>query len=236
MATQQPQGNYDPHENQQPRGNWEPHANQEPQAADPRHPAPHQQPVHPRPARPAHPDGTGPATTGTGPATTGTGVRPEPLATKAGATTGQAGHTEPAGHAEPAGHTEPAGHAGTAGGPGPAGAGGTAERRTEGLLPMDERERIAVRMQHALSGFVDSPRQAVEEAAGALETAVERLTTVLTERRASLRTSWDTKSSHDTADAAGTGGAKAADRTTDTEHLRLTLQQYREITDRLLRF
>ena len=74
-------------------------------------------------------------------------------------------------------------------------------------------------MQHAVGGFVDSPRASVEEADHVLEEVAERFTDAVTQRRRTLRASWQT-----------TGEDSA-----DTEQLRLALRDYREMTDRLLK-
>ncbi|MGW3283055.1 hypothetical protein ACWDR3_00245 [Streptomyces sp. NPDC001002] len=88
------------------------------------------------------------------------------------------------------------------------------------LLPRDETDKLAERLQHALSGFVDDPRTAVEEADHVVEEITGRYTDALTQRRRTLRRSWqegDAKSDH-----------------SDTEQLRLALRDYRELADRLL--
>ncbi|MEV2252820.1 hypothetical protein AB0I94_19960 [Streptomyces sp. NPDC050147] len=86
------------------------------------------------------------------------------------------------------------------------------------LLPQNEHDKFGLRLQQALSTFVESPRQAVEEADALYDDAVRHLTETLTERRRVLRASWQ---GHDTE--------------AHTEELRLALQQYREATERLLR-
>ncbi|QEV18173.1 hypothetical protein [Streptomyces alboniger] len=86
------------------------------------------------------------------------------------------------------------------------------------LLSKGDRDRLTLRLQKALNLFVESPRQAVQEADGAFEEAVTQLTTALTERRRTLRTDWQDL------------GTEA-----QTEELRLALRQYRETTERLLR-
>lgn len=86
------------------------------------------------------------------------------------------------------------------------------------LVADGEREALERRIQHAMTEFVDDPRRAVQEAAGTMEEVAERLTSALAEQRRKLRTAWD-------------GG----DRTPDTEQLRVTLREYRDMTDRLLR-
>ncbi|WEH18357.1 hypothetical protein [Streptomyces sp. VNUA24] len=95
--------------------------------------------------------------------------------------------------------------------------------RTTGssLLPHDENDKLATRLQHAVGGFVDEPRSAVEEADQVLEEVTARFTDAMTRRRRTLRTSWET--------SAGDRGS------TDTEQLRLALRDYRELTERLLR-
>ncbi|CAL9409760.1 hypothetical protein SUDANB58_01619 [Streptomyces sp. enrichment culture] len=102
--------------------------------------------------------------------------------------------------------------------PRPAAPSGTASTR---LLPHEECDRLGQRLHHAVSGFVDDPRAAVEEADRALEEIVARLTDAAGRRRHALRASWQ-----------GTDGHAAP---TDTEQLRLALRDYRELADRLLR-
>ncbi|MFE7760979.1 hypothetical protein [Streptomyces sp. NPDC057438] len=89
------------------------------------------------------------------------------------------------------------------------------------LLPHDENDKLTTRLQHAVGGFVDEPRSAVEEADQVLEEVTARFTDAMTRRRRTLRTSWETP--------AGDRGS------TDTEQLRLALRDYRELTERLLR-
>ena len=85
------------------------------------------------------------------------------------------------------------------------------------LVPQDDRDKLTLRLQQALSTFVDSPHQAVEEADAVLDEVTTRLTDTLTERRRVLRTGW-----------------QDPDTNAQTEELRLALRQYREITERLL--
>jgi hypothetical protein len=94
------------------------------------------------------------------------------------------------------------------------------------LLPKGETEKLTQRLQEALNTFVDEPRRSVEEAASVLEDAAEHLTSALSERHRSLRAGWDGNS---TADKSGSAGSS------DTEDLRLALQTYREVTERLLK-
>lgn len=86
------------------------------------------------------------------------------------------------------------------------------------LLPQDERDKLGLRLQQALSAFVESPRQAVEEADSLFDDAVRHLTEILTERRRALRATW-----------------QGQDTEAQTEELRLALRRYRESVERLLR-
>lgn len=86
------------------------------------------------------------------------------------------------------------------------------------MLPLGERDKLAQRLQQALSTFVDSPRQAVEEADTVFENVTTQFTNTLKERRSTLRASW-----------------QDPDTEAQTEELRLALRQYREITEGLLR-
>ncbi|MFD4693880.1 hypothetical protein [Streptomyces sp. NPDC058463] len=86
------------------------------------------------------------------------------------------------------------------------------------LLPAKEQASLTERMQQAVADFVESPRQAVEEAESTFDTIVADLTEALEERRRTLRTSW-----------------QAPDTEARTEELRLALQQYRDVGERLLR-
>ncbi|WP_369215666.1 hypothetical protein [Streptomyces flavofungini] len=58
------------------------------------------------------------------------------------------------------------------------------------LFPSEERDKLTLRLQNAVNGFVDAPRGAVEEVDSVLEDAIARLTDTLAERRRTLRTSW----------------------------------------------
>ncbi|MDQ0602217.1 hypothetical protein QF037_006562 [Streptomyces canus] len=89
------------------------------------------------------------------------------------------------------------------------------------LLPHDESDKLSLQLQHAVAGFVDGPRNAVEEADHVMEELASRVTDALTNRRRTLRTSWQ-----DGEDKHGNAG--------DTEQLRLALRDYRELADRLL--
>jgi hypothetical protein len=119
----------------------------------------------------------------------------------------------------------------TAPGTGAAGAGSAAAGTGAGsatsdtgapLLPHDEADQWEQRMRQVVAGFVDEPRGAVEEADRALEEITVRFTEAVTQRRRTLRRSWES------AEESGRG----AD--TDTEQLRLALRDYRELAGRLL--
>ncbi|MFH8343602.1 hypothetical protein [Streptomyces sp. NPDC018045] len=115
-----------------------------------------------------------------------------------------------------------------AGTPGGSGATGTPASSTpsetpgragspEPLLPSDAREKLRQRLDHAVNGFVDRPREAVQEADGIYEELAALLPEALAARRRALHTSWEQ------------GG-------TDTEQLRVALRHYRETAQRLLDF
>ncbi|MGW7422003.1 hypothetical protein ACWGJB_18400 [Streptomyces sp. NPDC054813] len=89
------------------------------------------------------------------------------------------------------------------------------------LMPNEECGQLERRLQHAVTGFVDEPRAAVEEADRALEELSARFTDAVDRRRRTLRGSWqETDRDHPG--------------TADTEQLRLALRDYRELADRLL--
>ncbi|NUT29222.1 MAG: hypothetical protein HOV84_25495 [Streptomyces sp.] len=97
-------------------------------------------------------------------------------------------------------------------------------RADTALFPHDESGKFELRLQHAVSGFVDGPRAAVEEADHVLEELSGRLTEAVAQRRRTLRGSWQS-----TDVAEGKAGSS-----TDTEQLRLALRDYRELAERLL--
>ncbi|WP_371652462.1 MULTISPECIES: hypothetical protein [unclassified Streptomyces] len=78
------------------------------------------------------------------------------------------------------------------------------------LLPTEERDKWALRLHRAVSGFIDEPRQAVEEADAVLGETTARVAELVKERR------------------------RSAPDKGDTEELRLALRDYREITERML--
>jgi hypothetical protein len=91
------------------------------------------------------------------------------------------------------------------------------------LLPPEECDEFGARLRDAVTGFVDGPRDAVEEADRAVEELAGRFTEALTRRRRTLRSAWQD----------GEAGKAAA--VADTERLRLALRDYRELADRLIR-
>ncbi|MCT9088824.1 hypothetical protein N4G70_08080 [Streptomyces sp. ASQP_92] len=103
-------------------------------------------------------------------------------------------------HAAPGAGSEPGGPAGD-----------------DAVLPPQEREKLQLRLQHAVGGFVDEPRSAVEEAAATVDSLTERVLETLEQRRGTLRASWQEASG----DAA-------------TEDLRMALREYRRLAERLL--
>ncbi|QES41385.1 hypothetical protein DEJ49_10505 [Streptomyces venezuelae] len=114
------------------------------------------------------------------------------------------------------------------------------------LFPIDARDKLTLRLQNAVNGFVDSPRDAVENADRILEEAIADLTHTLTERRNALRTTWQSHATEVPPTAPDTPASPAAGTATgttpaatppagDTEQLRLALQDYRETAERLLR-
>ena len=84
-------------------------------------------------------------------------------------------------------------------------------------VPQADRDKLTLRLQQTLNTFVDDPRQAVEEADAVFDEVATQFTDSLAERRRVLRAGWQDQ-----------------DTDAQTEELRLTLRQYREITERLL--
>ncbi|SDC17242.1 hypothetical protein [Streptomyces prasinopilosus] len=93
------------------------------------------------------------------------------------------------------------------------------------LLRLDDGEKFSERLQHAVTGFVDTPRESVAEADRVLEEMAARFADAVTERRRTLRRSWQTEDVGEGPHTAETG----------TEQLRLALRDYRELAERLLR-
>ncbi|MER5830203.1 hypothetical protein ABT116_05105 [Streptomyces sp. NPDC002130] len=100
---------------------------------------------------------------------------------------------------------------------------GSAKNRA-GLLAHEECDKLGSQLQHAVAGFVDGPRAAVEEADHVLEEIAARFTEAVTQRRRTLRHSWQSVE----------GGESRSVSSADTEQLRLALKDYRELAERLL--
>jgi hypothetical protein len=88
------------------------------------------------------------------------------------------------------------------------------------LLAREECDKFGTRLREAVTGFIDGPRDAVEEADRVVGELTSRFTEALTQRRRTLRASWQT-------------GDKDKAVAADTEQLRLVLRDYRELADRL---
>ncbi|MCC9741859.1 hypothetical protein [Streptomyces sp. MNU89] len=117
---------------------------------------------------------------------------------------------------------------GSAQGDGAAHRGGTAVPAAAApLLPQRECDRLSERLQHTVTGFVDSPREAVREADALFEEAAENVAKALSEQRRKLRSAWEHNG--------GSGNGKGKDAHLDTEELRTALRDYRDLTERLLR-
>ncbi|MFI6091261.1 hypothetical protein [Streptomyces sp. NPDC051218] len=98
---------------------------------------------------------------------------------------------------------------------------GSTERRAPGpepLLPTDERDRLALRLQEALNNFAAGPLESLEEAESILDEAAAQLISSLAEQRRALHEGWQ-----------GHGPE------TQPNELRHAMRAYREITQRLLR-
>ncbi|MFJ7344028.1 hypothetical protein ACIQU3_27525 [Streptomyces sp. NPDC101110] len=100
---------------------------------------------------------------------------------------------------------------------------GSAEHRAH-LLAHEECDKLGGQLQHAVAGFVDGPRAAVEEADHVLEEIAARFAEAVTQRRRTLRHSWQSVE----------GGESRSVSSADTEQLRLALKDYRELAERLL--
>lgn len=87
------------------------------------------------------------------------------------------------------------------------------------LLPQDERDKLTLRLQHAVTGFVDGPQESFEEADRVLEEVAERFTEAVARSRRTVRATLQSSSGTDSG---------------HTERLRLALRDYRELAERLL--
>ncbi|WP_257135209.1 hypothetical protein [Streptomyces sp. wa1063] len=88
------------------------------------------------------------------------------------------------------------------------------------LFAPAEQEAFAARIQQAVTGFVEDPQRAVREADATFDEVVASLGKALEERGRRLR-----------AGKGGSGPATGA----ETEDLRIALQHYRDLTERLVR-
>lgn len=88
------------------------------------------------------------------------------------------------------------------------------------LFSPEEQEAFATRIQQAVTGFVEDPHRAVQEADATFDEVVASLGAALEERGRRLR--------------AGKDGNEAA-AGAETEDLRIALQRYRDLTERLVR-
>ncbi|MET8842973.1 hypothetical protein ABZW67_23140 [Streptomyces rubiginosohelvolus] len=88
------------------------------------------------------------------------------------------------------------------------------------LFAPAEQEAFSARIQQAVTGFVEDPHRAVRDADATFEEVVADLGAALAERGRRLRSGKD-----------GSG----ADSGADTEDLRIALQHYRDLTERLVR-
>lgn len=84
------------------------------------------------------------------------------------------------------------------------------------LFPTDEAQRFRTRWTDIQAGFVDEPRQAVENADGLVADVMKRLAESFAQERSTLEGQWDRGDN------------------IDTEQLRLALRRYRSFFDRLL--
>jgi hypothetical protein len=86
----------------------------------------------------------------------------------------------------------------------------------EPLLPADQTERFTSRWQEIQGGFVDQPRQSVEQADALVADLMQRLAASFSNEREQLEGQWD------------------RDGDVSTEDLRIALTRYRSFFDRLL--
>ena len=93
---------------------------------------------------------------------------------------------------------------------------GTDPSTEESLFGNDKLSDLRSRWDHVQSGFVDDPRESVQQADGLVSDVVDQLTTGFSEARSRLEAQW-------------ARGEEAS-----TEDLRLALKRYREFFERLL--
>jgi len=101
---------------------------------------------------------------------------------------------------------------------GPSGAPQAGEARSAPLFAAQEGQELHSRWDTVQAGFVDSPRQAVEQADHLVAETIKRLAEVFANERNQLEQQW----------------SRGDD--VSTEDLRIALQRYRSFFDRLLAF
>ena len=84
------------------------------------------------------------------------------------------------------------------------------------LFPSNELQDLRTRWKDIQTGFVDEPRKAVEQADGLVASAMKRLAEVFAQERSGLEQQWDRGDN------------------VSTEDVRVALQRYRSVFDRLL--
>lgn len=99
----------------------------------------------------------------------------------------------------------------------------TADPATDELFPDGAGDKLRDRWQHIQVDFVDDPRHAVEEADSLVDQVAAQLAESIAAHRRTLREGWD-----------GQGAGVAEDGGSPTEQLRVALQDYRRILNRLL--
>ena len=90
------------------------------------------------------------------------------------------------------------------------------EERYEPLLANDQADRFTTRWQKIQAGFVDEPRESVEQADALVADLMQRLATGFAEELKQLESQWDKGEN------------------VSTEDLRVALTRYRSFFDRLL--
>ena len=93
---------------------------------------------------------------------------------------------------------------------------GESEERYEPLLPTDQAGQYTVRWEKIQAGFVDEPRESVEQADALVANLMQRLASSFAEERKHLESQWDEGDD------------------VSTEDLRVALTRYRSFFERLL--
>ncbi|MEY9965019.1 hypothetical protein ABIA33_003061 [Streptacidiphilus sp. MAP12-16] len=96
---------------------------------------------------------------------------------------------------------------------------------TQRLFQESATEKLRDRWRTIQGDFVDDPRHAVEEAASLVEQVARQLAESVSARQGELRDRWDTSRS---------AGSAAHDAGVSTEAMRIALQEYRRLLNRLL--